>query len=418
MAWTCEDCQYDNEDNAADTSICVVCEAKKSVCSSSPSSFFSSSSLTSAAGTLAAGSVLPSFGIKRSRDEEHGDNGSERRPPPSTREPLCFFTQNVNGLSKLLNSFPQQFSDLVADVKPDVLSFSEVWVIGNPVAPGQPLGDSKDAKALAPLPHFGQRYWSLNTSARKGGLLVALRDGVERPSFVSSSLSAAASTADLRGYAPSSPLTSLAHTHGGRVLVLGYPSFLFVSLYMPNIGDGSDLAKLQFRRYMDDDLKAFARAAREAGKPLLVVGDLNVSPAELDVSHPFSWPDKFKAGNTAEERGRFGELLAAGGLVDLWREHHPAPPLADKAYLEGHNFTWRGAGMNRNYAMRIDHALCSQDFADRVLSVDILGDHRRETFMGSDHCPLVVKLRPNGEVAPPSPSFSSSPSSSTYSDSE
>lgn len=50
--------------------------------------------------------------------------------------------------------------------------------------------------------------------------------------------------------------------------------------------------------------------------------------------------------------------------------------------------------------MRIDHALVSSTLVDRVIKVEILGHgSQREGFMGSDHCPLLIELRPIDAVA-------------------
>jgi hypothetical protein len=47
--------------------------------------------------------------------------------------------------------------------------------------------------------------------------------------------------------------------------------------------------------------------------------------------------------------------------------------------------------------MRIDHALVSSALVDRVGRAEILGrGSRREGFMGSDHCPLLLEIRPVG----------------------
>ena len=54
------------------------------------------------------------------------------------------------------------------------------------------------------------------------------------------------------------------------------------------------------------------------------MGDLNVTLQDADVTDPQEQGDRGVAGFTPAERGRFGELLAAGqGLVDAWRELHP-----------------------------------------------------------------------------------------------
>lgn len=55
--------------------------------------------------------------------------------------------------------------------------------------------------------------------------------------------------------------------------------------------------------------------------------------------------------------------------------------------------TWRGAetGMLGGRGMRIDHCIVSEALLPFIQSVSVLGQaERREGFMGSDHCPLLI----------------------------
>src|SRR5690606_23097252 len=80
--------------------------------------------------------------------------------------------------------------------------------------------------------------------------------------------------------------------------------------------------------------------------------------------------------------------------VDAYRMLHPEP--SDRDY------TWRGTAPTnmptaRYYGkgMRIDYVIVSSQLKDRVEAVEICGYGRdREGFMGSDHCPVLLRLRP------------------------
>ncbi len=116
-------------------------------------------------------------------------------------------------------------------------------------------------------------------------------------------------------------------------------------------------------------------------EPVLVAGDFNVQPTELDVYDPRAWRNRNHG--SPPERAALAALLAKG-LRDVTREHLP----------DGGIYTWWNylAGQfEKNKGMRIDLALCTPDVADRVTRVWIDLDERRSTNT-SDHAPLVVDL--------------------------
>jgi exodeoxyribonuclease III len=126
-------------------------------------------------------------------------------------------------------------------------------------------------------------------------------------------------------------------------------------------------------------------------KPLVWMGDLNVTLQDADVTDPQEQGDRGVAGFTPAERGRFGELLAAGqGLVDAWRELHPVG-------AEHTQSTWTVcAYINAHlWGMRMDYTLVSTSLATRIAAATILGRIDRGVghgFYGSDHCPIMLEL--------------------------
>jgi exodeoxyribonuclease-3 len=64
-----------------------------------------------------------------------------------------------------------------------------------------------------------------------------------------------------------------------------------------------------------------AAALRDDAAPLLVGGDFNVTPADLDVHDPAAFEGSTYV--TADERSRIDAILGAGGLVDAYRHLHP-----------------------------------------------------------------------------------------------
>jgi exodeoxyribonuclease-3 len=93
-----------------------------------------------------------------------------------------------------------------------------------------------------------------------------------------------------------------------------------VSAYVPNgreVGSPTFEEKLAFL----DAAAARVAALRAQGTALIVAGDFNVAPTDLDVYDPAAFVGSTHV--TPEERGRVEALLGAGELVDAYRALHP-----------------------------------------------------------------------------------------------
>ena len=167
------------------------------------------------------------------------------------------------------------------------------------------------------------------------------------------------------------------HDHEGRVLTLEYPGFYLVNCYTPNSQDG--LKRLDYRMTWEDAFRAYLLAL-DAKKPVILCGDLNVAHEDIDLKNP--GPNRGAAGFSDQERGKLGELLAAG-FTDSFRRLHP-----DATGM----YSWwsmRFRARERNAGWRIDYFLVSSRLADKIEKADILMD-----VMGSDHCPVLLELKP------------------------
>jgi exodeoxyribonuclease-3 len=118
--------------------------------------------------------------------------------------------------------------------------------------------------------------------------------------------------------------------------------------------------------------------------PLLVGGDFNVAPLDLDCWNPRGFRGRTHV--SPPERERIAALTTAGGgpLVDLWRTCH-----GDEAV----GFTWwnyHPLGFRQGQGLRIDLLLASEDLAARGrCEVDL---DERAAEGPSDHAPLVATL--------------------------
>jgi exodeoxyribonuclease-3 len=169
--------------------------------------------------------------------------------------------------------------------------------------------------------------------------------------------------------------------------VVGLPGGIELhNVYVPAGGDIPDPAenpkfahKLQFL----DEVTEWFRAAKN-GRPMVLVGDLNIAPLETDV-----WSHKqllTVVSHTPVEVEKLGKLQTAGGFVDAVR--HFVPP-------EQKLYTW-WSYRNRDWAAsdrgrRLDHIWVSPSLVPSLGSATV---HRavRGWEKGSDHVPVTIEL--------------------------
>ena len=192
-----------------------------------------------------------------------------------------------------------------------------------------------------------------------------------------------------KGYAGSATLAKkdlgFKHTKGlgiegydaeGRMIVSRKDKLVFIAGYFPNASQG--LVRLPFKRQFARDLAALVAKHHKAGDQVILTGDMNVAPEEIDLARP---KDNTKnPGFTPEEREDF-KLYLGAGLADVLRERNPEVPGL---------YTWwtaRGGARERNVGWRIDLFLASRDLLNQVKDARIHAD-----VLGSDHCPISLEL--------------------------
>ena len=151
-----------------------------------------------------------------------------------------------------------------------------------------------------------------------------------------------------------------------------------VSVYVINgrtFDDPMFPAKLEFLDAMAERVTALA------GQPLVVTGDFNIAPADIDVYSPTAFAHSTHV--TPEERERLRAILDRG-LVDAFRHLEP----------DAVGYTWwdyRGGDFHRGLGLRIDLALVSPDIAAALRSCGIDREFRKGP-KPSDHAPLILDI--------------------------
>ena len=251
-------------------------------------------------------------------------------------------TWNVNSLKARL----PRVESWLDQTQPDVLLMQE----------------TKLADAAAPVIPFRLRGYELvhHGEGRWNGVAIASRVGADDISF---------------GFEGSGP-----DAEGARFLAATCGGIRVVTVYAPNgraPGTPFYFAKLDwFER-----LRTWLSQNAAPSDDLVVGGDLNVAPTDLDVWDPAVFVDSTHT--SAPERAAFSALLD-WGLVDAYRLHHPEPG----------RFTWwdyRAGHFHKGFGMRIDHLLMSKSLAARCTAAEI-DRAARKGAAPSDHAPLYADL--------------------------
>jgi exodeoxyribonuclease-3 len=151
------------------------------------------------------------------------------------------------------------------------------------------------------------------------------------------------------------------------------------SVYVPN---GRTLDSPEYPRKLAFlDAMAARISELQTDSPVILAGDMNIAPADLDVYDP----PAFQGGThvSAAERDRLTQILA-GGMVDAYRAVHP-----DEV-----QYTWwdyRAGHFHKGFGLRIDLALLSTSLAERLTECGIDRNFRKGK-KPSDHAPLLLEL--------------------------
>ena len=154
-----------------------------------------------------------------------------------------------------------------------------------------------------------------------------------------------------------------------------------VNLYLPN-GNPVGTEKFAYKLAWMERLLVQLRAWREADVPVVIGGDFNVIPEDIDCHKPASWARD--ALFQPETRALYRAMLSAG-YTDAFRKLHPD---------QGGHFTYWDyfrQSFERDRGIRIDHFLLSPALAERLVGCEIDREPRRGV-KPSDHTPIVLDL--------------------------
>ena len=165
-----------------------------------------------------------------------------------------------------------------------------------------------------------------------------------------------------------------------RLLAVTVGGVRIVNVYVPNGGFvGSD--KYSFKLDWMRRLRDYFDAACDHEAPVLLCGDFNVAPEEIDVHDPELWRGQVLFSDP--ERSAL-DRVRQWGFVDVFRLHNP----------EGKHFSWwdyRAGSFRRDAGLRIDHIWASEALAARSTAAAI-DKGPRGWERPSDHAPVTAEF--------------------------
>lgn len=150
--------------------------------------------------------------------------------------------------------------------------------------------------------------------------------------------------------------------------------------YFPN-GQAPDSDKFVYKMKWLTALESWLKDELARHPNLVLMGDFNIAPTDLDVYDPVAWKDQIHC--TVEERDHFKQLVGLG-LTDAFRLFEQAPK----------SWSWwdyRNLAFRKNQGLRIDHILVSDTLKNQV-SACVIDKAPRKNERPSDHTPVVVTL--------------------------
>jgi exodeoxyribonuclease-3 len=151
-----------------------------------------------------------------------------------------------------------------------------------------------------------------------------------------------------------------------------------VNVYVPN-GQELGSEKFEYKQRWFQHLQATMSEYLSTEKQVVLMGDFNITPADIDVHDPKKWRGKIHCSDI--ERLMLHKLMSEG-LYDSYRHLNS----------QGDAFSWwdyRGGGYRANEGLRIDLVLSSGSMLDSLTECHI-DEQPRQRERPSDHTPVVA----------------------------
>ncbi len=161
----------------------------------------------------------------------------------------------------------------------------------------------------------------------------------------------------------------------GRMIECDYGDFVLLNIYFPN--GGASPERLAYKLDFYQHFLKYIKGLHKKRKNIIFCGDVNTAHNEIDLARPKE--NEKNSGFMPIERVWLDKFVEVG-LYDTFRMFH----------TRGEAYTWwdmKTRARDRNVGWRIDYFWVDKEMQKKVTDAFILAE-----VMGSDHCPVGVKL--------------------------
>jgi exodeoxyribonuclease-3 len=171
-----------------------------------------------------------------------------------------------------------------------------------------------------------------------------------------------------------------ADDHHSRYIEAAVRGVLVACLYAPN-GNPAPGPKFDYKLAWYKRFLAHGQGLIDTGAPVVLAGDYNIMPTDLDVYKPERWKDD--ALFRPEVREVFARLLSQG-WTDSLRSLHPQERIY--TFWDYFRNAW-----GRDAGLRLDHLLLSPALAPRLKRAEVDREVRGRDH-ASDHAPAWIEI--------------------------
>jgi exodeoxyribonuclease III len=166
-----------------------------------------------------------------------------------------------------------------------------------------------------------------------------------------------------------------------RYIEAAVNGILIACIYLPN-GNPQPGPKFNYKLEWFKRLNAHARKLLKTDAPVVLAGDFNVAPTEIDIYPTTSWDDNALV--HPRSRAAYARLVKQG-WTDAVRELHGN----ERIYTFWHYMRQR---FERDAGLRLDHILLSPALAPRLKRAEVDRSVRAKAD-ASDHAPVWIELK-------------------------
>jgi len=187
-----------------------------------------------------------------------------------------------------------------------------------------------------------------------------------------------------------------ASDHQRRLIISSHPlangqTLTLLNGYFPQGENRKHDTKFPLKVSFYKRLQQWLAMHAEPQQPLIVLGDFNVAPQDIDIGigdvNQKRWLRDGKCAFLPEERGWY-EALLGWGLADLYRQHEPT----DDTTYSWFDYRSRGFEDTPKRGLRIDHILGTVPVQQRCVAAGI-DLQTRSMEKPSDHAPVWAEVR-------------------------